>query len=472
MARISNSKTSFSKTDFRYWEQRVFFPTKNFRGDIHESKIYSIRIQVNGHRETFSTGESSKRAAGKKSVEIYHCIKGAGWAEARKRFKGQMEVLTDLSVGEFIEEVSKVTSLKARTFKTYVYKFRRIVSEVANIKDADGTNRRDYVNGGAKAWRDRVNAVKLRRITPEKVNRWKLEYLKKAKPDPRDQQAKRRTVNSNIRNAKSLFSRKHLNFLKHIELPDPLPFDGVIYESEGSYRYRSQCEPHELLQAATEELYAAIPKNEVALYKGIPMHPLLPRAREIAQIQANSKREAFKILLLALTVGLRRNEIDKLQWSQFIWNKGILRIEPTDCFEPKADSCGDMPVDFEVLQFFREQWEKSQGKFVIDGGEAKPQVTYRHYRAHRHFDTLITWLKSQGISSRNPIHALRKEYGTLICAQAGIHAASSLLRHSDIRITSKHYVDNKQQVVSGLGPVLTMATSAPDFEDEALQATG
>jgi hypothetical protein len=50
------------------------------------------------------------------------------------------------------------------------------------------------------------------------------------------------------------------------------------------------------------------------------------------------------LLLLATMVGLRRNEIDKLQWSAFRWNEGVVRIETTEHFTPKtADSGGDVP---------------------------------------------------------------------------------------------------------------------------------
>ena len=220
-------------------------------------------------------------------------------------------------------------------------------------------------------------------------------------------------------------------------------------------RYRSQCDPKVLLREAVEELHHADSETEIALYKGKEMSSDLKRAREMQRLQAHSKHQAFIILLLALTTGLRRNEIDKLQWEQILWSKKVLRIEATDCFEPKCDSDGDIPLDNEVLAFLRQIYLDSSSRFVIDGGEPKPEVTYRHYRAHQHFDTLIKWLREKGIKTRNPIHAMRKEYGTLICEQAGILAASHLLRHSDIRITEKYYIAEKRNVVSGLGPALS-----------------
>lgn len=455
MANIEKNPNTFSKTDPRYWEKRVFRPKRKVAGEDRQSKIYAVRIQARGRRDTFSTGESSKKEAGKIALEIYLAVRGGGWEAALEQFKGVSEKISDLTVGQFIEEVRKVTSVKPRTFETYVYKLRHIVAGVANIKLPEGMKKQDHYSGHSKEWKERVNSVKLAKITPEKINRWKLDHVARASSDPRDQLAKKRTVNTYIRNAKALFSRQNMAFLKHLELPEPLPFSNVFFEKEGSMRYRSQCDPKVLLKEAVEELHFAKPESEIAIYKGKAMSSDLKRAREIQRGQARSKHQAFIILLLSLTTGLRRNEIDKLQWEQILWSKKVLRIETTDCFEPKCDSDGDIPLDDEVLEFLRQIYLDASTRFVIDGGEPKPEVTYRHYRAHRHFDTLIQWLRDKGIKSRNPVHAMRKEYGTLICEQAGILAASHLLRHSDIRITEKYYIAEKRSVVSGLGSALS-----------------
>ena len=42
------------------------------------------------------------------------------------------------------------------------------------------------------------------------------------------------------------------------------------------------------------------------------------------------------------------------------------------------------------------------------------------------------------------VDALRKEFGSQICAQAGIFAASVALRHSSINLTREYYLDKKQ----------------------------
>jgi hypothetical protein len=93
------------------------------------------------------------------------------------------------------------------------------------------------------------------------------------------------TVNSFLRQARSLFSAK--NVLPHIadriELADPLPFSSINFEEEPSLKYKRTFDVRDLIQRAEVEL-------------------------------AVSQPELFKIFLLAVMAGLRRKEIDLLEW--------------------------------------------------------------------------------------------------------------------------------------------------------------
>jgi len=56
---------------------------------------------------------------------------------------------------------------------------------------------------------------------------------------------------------------------------------------------------------------------------------------------ATEEPEQFKIFVLATMAGLRRKEIDTLEWSAFRWDKNAIRIEATEWFHPKSeDSIG------------------------------------------------------------------------------------------------------------------------------------
>jgi integrase len=167
--------------------------------------------------------------------------------------------------------------------------------------------------------------------------------------------------------------------------------------------------------------------------------------------------EQFKIFLLAIMAGLRRNEIDKLEWSAFDWRRGIISIRATAYFSPKSeDSTGDVEVDPEVMELFRGYQATASGDFVIESRVSpRPGAAYSHYRCQREFEALNRWLQTHGVKSKQPLHTLRKEYGSQVCAQHGIYAASRALRHADIAITSQHYLDKRESARAGLGRFLS-----------------
>jgi integrase len=174
------------------------------------------------------------------------------------------------------------------------------------------------------------------------------------------------------------------------------------------------------------------------------------------------RKEQFKILVLALGAGLRRDEIDTLTWGQINFETRQMRIETNAYTSLKsADSEDEVDIDESVLEIMRHLKNGGLSDFVINS-EVKPRTgtTYHHYRCQRHFNGLIEWLRGKGITARNPIHALRKEFGSLICAQAGIYVASHALRHSDIRITRDSYLDRKERVVVKLGLETSVQPSA------------
>ena len=90
---------------------------------------------------------------------------------------------------------------------------------------------------------------------------------------------------------------------------------------------------------------------------------------------------------------------------------------------------------------------KSASPFVIEApGLPKPQARYVHYRCQAHFERLAAWLRTQGVSAHKPLHTLRKEFGSLICDEDGIYAASRALRHSSIGVTDAYCTDKRRRV--------------------------
>jgi hypothetical protein len=58
----------------------------------------------------------------------------------------------------------------------------------------------------------------------------------------------------------------------------------------------------------------------------------------IAKAQEEPDPERLKIFLLAVMAGLRRKEIDLLEWKSLRFAENVIRIEPTEFFHPKKAS--------------------------------------------------------------------------------------------------------------------------------------
>ena len=254
---------------------------------------------------------------------------------------------------------------------------------------------------------------------------WKRSFLSLAASDPISQRSAKTSVNTYLRQARSLFSQAIIKHLGDVSLPGPLPFAGVEFEPRQSLKYRATFDVGTLIAKAKNEL-------------------------------AHQNPEAFKAFLLAVMVGLRRKEIDLLEWDSFLWDVGVVRVQLTQHFGAKTeDSLGDVAVDSELLELFRGYRARAKGAFVIESdGQPKSGISYWHYRRQDVFDRLITWLRQNGVKGNKPLHTLRKEFGSQVCAAHGVHAASRQLRHADIAITNMFYTDARKRALTGLGHLL------------------
>ena len=73
----------------------------------------------------------------------------------------------------------------------------------------------------------------------------------KAAQCPARQRSARISCNSAIRQARALFSRKMMKFIRSVALPDPLPFVGAEFYPRESLKYQSKLDPAVLLQSAS-----------------------------------------------------------------------------------------------------------------------------------------------------------------------------------------------------------------------------
>lgn len=413
MAVVASKSKSPGKGDSRYWLQ-----AGKLVSDTRWAGAFACRIQSQGRREFFPLRTSNKAAAAAKAAKIYNDVSALGWDAAIAKHKP--ETLRDTSkpatVGELIEAACAASSARKQSLEAYSKAFRRVVSEVAGIQDG---RKFDAFKGGTKEWRERVDAVSLASLLPADVQAWKNRRLRAMDTDPLAKRRAITTVNSLIRNAKALFGKKVLPFVEQkITVPRPLPFDDVGMEKGPSLRYVSKVDAYALLARARDEL-------------------------------AESESEAYKVLFLALVLGLRRSEIDHLLWRTFDFSRGKLHIENTEYHQLKSeDSAGEIDMDADTAALFKGYRARApKSLFVIESPNApRAERKSRCYRCNAVFERVNEWLRLQGVDTMKPLHTMRKEIGSIIASEHGIFEASRYLRHSDIRITSAIYADKKKTV--------------------------
>jgi integrase len=422
-------KQSFPKTDVRYWEQKVAFQTP-------ASRTYSVQIQHANQRAWINLGTANKAQAAILARKLYEELRANGWEETMRRRRGvPAEKKVNVTICEYLDAVKARSAIFSKTIESYGAALRKIAADIHGL--AETGEKKSSVSRAA--WRDKVGSIKLRTLTTEKIENWRIDFIRRKGTDPVKEKSARVSANSFIGCARSLFGADVVARVRDIvELPDPLPFNGVKVEKVRVPRYRSTFDMAALLESARDEL-------------------------------ATSKPEQYKIFLLAALAGLRRNELDKLPWSAFRWNEGIIRIEATESFRPKSnDSEGDVLVDPELLEIFRGYYARRKSDFVIESDRRlDPAALYDHYRCQPDITDLIAWLRGHGVVSRTPLHTLRKEFGSQINARFGLAAAQEMLRHANVAVTAAHYVENKKRSVLGFGNLLKSERTIIPIDGEA-----
>ena len=433
MSEEAPTKKAVGKADSRYWQQAGKLMT-----DARWGGAYYCKIQVNGRRESFPLRTTNKSTAAAKAAKIYGDVSALGWDAALAKHKPNEAPVKTATVGELIRTVQSLADVRVGTMAGNVGAFRRIVAHISNIETTKGRTVRS--EDGRKAWHVLVDAVALAKITPAAIEAWKLSYVaSRGNGDEIKTRAARITVNSTIRCAKSLFAKDLLKPISaSLQLPSPLPFEGVKLFPRQNMRYNRKIDAKAILAAVRDELQ--------------PNDP-----------------EAFKAAVLCLFVGLRRNEADKLRWSSIDFARGFIQVETQTDFAPKAEtSLAAVEIDAEIVSILRAFREAApNADYVLDGKAVNPKANYRTYRAKATWARFIAWLRVHGVDAQKPNHELRKEAGSIICENHGLFAASRFLRHADLSTTAQHYVDPRGRVTVGLGSLLTSPAQniiAADFK--------
>ena len=427
----NQNRGGVGKNSANYWKARLFKPV-NDRGEA--SPHFSMKIQFKGKRVAFSLGTSNQEAAAAKAAGIYNDLLtlGINGALAKHRPTKSEDVST---LGAWIEAARRVFDKSPTTFDAYARAARNIAADILKV---ERTKKRFGRKGGS--FRQQADASPVSIFTARAVQEWKIRYVKeRGANNPARQRAARISCNSGLRMARSLFQEDIAKHLPPLEM-DERPFAKVDFYPRESMKYHSKIDPAILLKKARADLAEANP-------------------------------EAFKILLLALGAGLRRGEIDRLLWRQIDLDGGEIHVEVTEAGGLKsADSTAKVAIDETLCGLLQGFKAKTDSQYVIEGGagEGGSRAWGQRYRCQDAFESLLSWLRKNGVEDKRALHTLRKEAGAIIATKSGIYSASKFLRHSDIKTTAQHYADNKERVSIDLGALLPAEGALPfPAENEA-----
>ncbi|MFN6017378.1 MAG: tyrosine recombinase XerC [Verrucomicrobiota bacterium] len=391
-----------------HWKDKVDFQKWTKDGRTEATANLYVRIQLHGKRQAFNLGTSNREEAAKKARDLYVKIKARGW-DAVKPQKPSPSIKPP-TVGDVIQILeSRATHLAPNSLAQYAIALRQLASQIEGIS-ASST--------GRKFWRVAVDRLPLTVINAQSVREWRTAKQKKIEKDRLGTTKAINSINSILRNARACFSglmQPHFRDAGFGEIQ--CPFKGVKFErGKQSRAYRSNIDAQ-------------------ALINSINNHP------------------DFKIritLLLALTFGLRRSEIDRLRWDHIDLDAGEISIQTTE--EGSVKSVHSERVlgipDWFVDILAQIKPANNSKQHIITGTKAPSS----RYRAENVFKSAIQWLRSRGISGTHPLHTLRKEFGSHIATTHGLHAAAKLLGHADFSNVTALYVDAKGALISTLRP--------------------
>jgi integrase len=224
-------------------------------------------------------------------------------------------------------------------------------------------------------------------------------------------QRRRRTANSYLRQARSIFAEQQLEHYRDAGLELP----AAALEEFKSVPMFSRCEkkdynpPDDAVIAAT--------------------------FRSLEEKLRLSDRPAYLAVCLAVGAGLRKSEIGECRWSWFVQRNGRAFIRGD--MVPKGGEDMDVPILQEWWERIKAmgngQWAMGDGSsdFVIPGNERERQDGV--------FRRIGTWMDGLGWKTQKKVHEFRAYVISKIVMEHGIEAGRQFARHGSSRTTEEKY---------------------------------
>lgn len=276
-----------------------------------------------------------------------------------------------------ILEDSRVSSgMSKTTLKSYLDNLRKFARVVTGEKE--------------------VSEFDLGTITDVMIRKFKTDLLKDIK-DEGLIQSRKRTINSNIRQLKALFSR-------------PALFEA--YDMDFVEVIRSQ------------EFFKGMKK----LYR----LPPLDLIQKTFDLWPTTEGDVHTLIGIALHFGLRRTEILHLRrsWFDLSGDKARINVVAELDFKPKGGHEG------------LTMGSKSVAKAILNKASGDDYLIKDRADSGRPaFDETLKLLRKIGWKRASPLHELRKLFGSYIASTESLYISQKFLRHADASTTNDSYAD-------------------------------
>jgi integrase len=127
------------------------------------------------------------------------------------------------------------------------------------------------------------------------------------------------------------------------------PFAKLKPFKKGDNRYISRVNPEEVLRAAHDDLLGPLPPRA---------RPLTGITKEAVAFEIADRPQMYRVILLGTMTGLRRSELDRLQWGHIDFARNTLMVQSTADGNVKGAGSTrqvDLPED---LTATLEAWKK------------------------------------------------------------------------------------------------------------------
>ncbi len=422
------ARTRSGQGTIAYWRGKLFRNSYRDReGKTIEIPEFYARMRHDGTTKRVRLHASDKEKAAEEALRLSEKLSVEGWGVVTS---GQARLPASPSIKEFCDAYAKAAqSMENPPRPITVALYLRHLRQICSLA---GVNH-------------------LRELTPTSIERGRDKYRAMGRAAKREDASIQNSSGIILRNAAACFSAEARAILARQGLALDNPFTGI--------KRSQKIEPVAALdRKIIEQIWQDLP----LLRDGDP-EAEVPNIKQFKKTyrkkhEGNQPRwlpidyrlphpEAYCAILLGLGLGLRANEIDKSRWSWVKFDaKGdaFLEIGNEDDFKPKGGSLRVIRIPKELHDELTKSRRDMASPYIL-GGMASESVEKNGwgYRCRETLRTVNEWLRARGVETEdikgNPLHRLRKQFGSEVATGFGLFAAQKLLGHSSPMVTAKYY---------------------------------